>query len=161
MDREERLAKRREYYKKYRAENAEKIAASQRAYNSSEKGKAVRKAIDKRWREKNPERAKQFARDYHAANRAEIVERNKWYKLEKQFGLTKEAFFEMLETQGMSCACCGTTDPLTRGGKTWCVDHCHTSGKVRGILCSHCNTGLGMARDSIPMLEAWIKYLQR
>ena len=161
MEHEEKLAKQREYQRRWREKNREKVREQQRRYNQSEKGRAARKAADKRWRENNPERAKQFSRDYHAANRKTILERNKWYKIERQFGLTKDGFFEMLAAQGNACACCKTDDPNTRGGKGWCVDHCHSTGKVRGILCSHCNTALGLANDNVEILESLITYLRR
>jgi hypothetical protein len=54
------------------------------------------------------------------------------------------------------CQCCGTTEPGTQG---WCLDHCHRTHKFRGIICSACNTMLGMARESVTNLEAGIRYL--
>lgn len=59
-------------------------------------------------------------------------------------------------SQGSACAICRTPTPTGRG---WHVDHCHTTQKVRGVLCHHCNTGLGMFRDSPTALAAAITYL--
>ena len=54
---------------------------------------------------------------------------------------------------------------MTNGGKfgldSACADHDHASGKLRGLLCSSCNYGIGCLRDSIENLEAAIVYLRR
>ena len=52
-----------------------------------------------------------------------------------------------------ACMICGSTHKL-------CIDHCHTTLNVRGILCSKCNTGLGMFNDNVDALVNAIKYLQ-
>lgn len=64
----------------------------------------------------------------------------------------------MLEAQGGRCAICGTTG---WGGKygTPVIDHCHRTGKVRGILCQKCNVGLGKFGDTTHLLDAAIRYL--
>lgn len=59
----------------------------------------------------------------------------------------------MLEDQGGVCAIC-------EGGVDFVVDHCHTSGEVRGILCRTCNQGIGLLKESIKSLENAIKYLK-
>lgn len=76
------------------------------------------------------------------------------YRLQKKYGITLKDFTEMLERQGGGCAICGTD--LDHTGH---VDHCHTSGMVRGILCSHCNTALGKFRDNTELLDNAIAYL--
>lgn len=55
--------------------------------------------------------------------------------------------------EGDSCEMCGSKEKL-------CIDHCHTSGRVRGVLCSPCNFTLGHARDRVDVLEAGIRYLK-
>lgn len=54
---------------------------------------------------------------------------------------------------------CGVTEEVL--GKKLDVDHCHTSGVVRGVLCNPCNTMLGRARDKIEVLEAAVEYLKK
>ncbi|WOL25669.1 hypothetical protein [Pectobacterium phage PcaP1EGY] len=65
----------------------------------------------------------------------------------------------MLEQQGGSCGICET--PITFHPKaTACVDHCHMTGVVRGILCRKCNAGLGALGDTICSVSKALKYLE-
>jgi hypothetical protein len=86
-------------------------------------------------------------------------------RLKNLYGLTVEQYEEMLSRQAGVCAIC--KQPETRaaiggkGVKPLSVDHCHGSRKVRGLLCSHCNTALGLLNDDIGLFEACIDYLKR
>lgn len=84
--------------------------------------------------------------------------RNRPYKLKLKYGITEEQFLEILKSQNNVCDLCGSDEYR---GKNWCVDHNHETGKVRGILCSPCNLGLGQFKDNIKLLELGIKYLER
>jgi hypothetical protein len=57
------------------------------------------------------------------------------------------------------CAICGTTDPKDRRRK-FHIDHCHTTGKVRGALCANCNTGLGYFKDSPEVMRKAAEYIE-
>jgi endogenous inhibitor of DNA gyrase (YacG/DUF329 family) len=85
-------------------------------------------------------------------------------RLKTKYGLTPEQYQRMMEDQNHSCAICGKKDLAQRSkGKTrqpLVVDHCHTTGKVRGLLCSHCNRGLGFLNDSADLLQKAANYLQ-
>lgn len=75
--------------------------------------------------------------------------------------MSPEAFQEQLERQGNACAICRTTDPKRKGSKSpWHIDHCHVTGRIRGVLCALCNLGLGQFRDSPDLLEAAAVYLR-
>lgn len=82
-------------------------------------------------------------------------ERNAQFRF--KYGITLKERDAMLEAQGGLCAICDTPDPGEYNG--WCVDHCHASGAVRGILCRHCNLLLGYARDNTTTLARAITYL--
>ena len=79
----------------------------------------------------------------------------KGYRLKKSFGLTLDDYEKMLALQKGVCAICGQRDEHF----SLAVDHCHVTGRIRGLLCSQCNRGLGLFRDSIESLRAAINYL--
>jgi len=74
----------------------------------------------------------------------------------KFYGLTLARYEEMLESQQFRCAICRRSTPTQKG---WQIDHCHTSGVVRGILCSNCNMGLGQFKDDADTLVAAAEYV--
>lgn len=70
-----------------------------------------------------------------------------------KYGLTWEEWKQMLERQGNACAICGDRQ------SELVIDHNHKSGKVRGLLCSNCNSGLGMFKDNRHALRTALLYL--
>ncbi len=89
-------------------------------------------------------------------------ERSIEYHLIKTYGITKQEYNEMLEVQGGACLLCNKKSYKTSSGKvrSLYVDHCHDTGKVRGLLCQNCNVGLGNFKDDIPLLRRAINYLE-
>jgi hypothetical protein len=85
------------------------------------------------------------------------AERNRDYK--RKYGITLEDYNKMLQEQKNSCAVCGLGADSASKGRLF-VDHCHTTHKVRGLLCHHCNTMLGLAKDNIDVLQKSIEYLK-
>ena len=79
------------------------------------------------------------------------------YRFRNLYGITLEEYGRMFETQNAGCAICGEVRDKS---KMLCVDHCHKTGKVRGLLCEKHNWLLGNANDSIQILESAIKYLK-
>lgn len=117
-----------------------------------------------RWRTfpKNDETRKKkalYARLYRKT-RPEI---NKNQLLKKCYGITLDDYNRMLKAQNGVCAICEGTEKSTceKNGKvrTLNVDHCHTTGLIRGLLCSRCNRALGFFGDSVVALKSAIKYL--
>lgn len=94
----------------------------------------------------------------HKHKRPYNYEIDKDKKLQKSFGISYVEYLTMLEAQGGCCAICGTNSTGKR--KAFAVDHCHDTGKIRGLLCSNCNTGIGNLRDNIGLLERAIEYLR-
>ena len=74
----------------------------------------------------------------------------------KRLGLSPEQYAQMLADQGNACAICQKEFP----GRGPHIDHCHTTGQVRGLLCNACNSLLGFAKDSPATLLRAIGYLQ-
>ena len=83
--------------------------------------------------------------------------KNKNLKL--RYGITLDTYNEMLDDQEFSCALCGTTEP-NNGTGSFAVDHCHTTQRIRGLLCSPCNVGLGMFKENEDILNKAIAYLK-
>ena len=75
----------------------------------------------------------------------------------RKYGFTEESYSILLGSQNNLCAICKGPN---NNGRDWHVDHDHTTGKTRGILCHHCNLLLGNAKDSIKTLENAIIYLK-
>ena len=73
--------------------------------------------------------------------------------LKYAYGITQADYDEMLHKQDYSCAICDDQDV------DLVVDHDHKTGKVRGLLCHHCNTGIGKLQDSVDVLSNAINYL--
>jgi hypothetical protein len=83
------------------------------------------------------------------------------WQLQNAYGITTEDYNELLQRQHGRCAICLEDDPKSPDRvKHWYIDHCHTTGKVRGLLCNSCNRGIGLLSDSIENLERAIFYLR-
>ena len=63
--------------------------------------------------------------------------------LKKKYGIDEETYFKMLEDQGGGCGICGSTESGWKTSPWLHVDHCHTSGTIRGLLCHQCNIMIG------------------
>lgn len=88
----------------------------------------------------------------------DLTEYHKKYHLKRKYGLTTSEWEEIFEAQDRCCAICKRKNP---DGKHWHTDHCHTTGKVRGILCHSCNHLLGKAFDNIDTLLNAAEYLRK
>ena len=102
-----------------------------------------------------PYKDKQSAKAYVANNREKI--RAKWremrYDLVSAYGITGARYHEMIKEQLGCCLIC------LKPSEDLCVDHDHTTGKVRGLLCKRCNAGLGQFYDNVASLARAIEYL--
>lgn len=85
--------------------------------------------------------------------------------LKKRFGLSLEEYHMLLERQNFVCAIClqpeRCIDPRTKEVRAMAVDHCHTTGKVRGLLCTDCNTSLGLLKENETIMKNMISYVQK
>lgn len=78
----------------------------------------------------------------------------------RTYGLTLEDFEILLKEQDYKCFACGKKHESSKKQRLY-VDHCHTTGKVRGLLCQGCNFALGAVKDDIETLKNLIKYLEK
>jgi hypothetical protein len=110
------------------------------------------KLCSKEWAS-TPKRKEQHRNRYHSNKDKHYY--NYFYK--RTYGITSEQYNEMLKDQNNVCKICFSSC-LTK--RRLAVDHCHETGKVRGLLCAKCNSLLGQAGDKIEILEKAIKYLK-
>lgn len=106
------------------------------------------------------EKPKRICRPCHAAKMKQYTRDNKdrinARNQDRRFGLAPGEYDSMMERQGGLCAIC--KEPC-RSGRRLAVDHCHTTGKVRGLLCASCNRGIGYLADSPERLRSALTYL--
>ncbi len=88
---------------------------------------------------------------------AKFPEKRKDAVLKTKYGISLEQYNHLLKVQWNACKICGSTAP---SGGVFSVDHCHKTGKVRGLLCHLCNIGLGAFKDSTETLKKAISYLE-
>ena len=79
----------------------------------------------------------------------------KLYSIKQKYGIDQNEYAEILRRQHGLCAICGGNLEELR----LVIDHCHESGRVRGLLCHNCNVGIGMLKDDISILSKAISYL--
>ncbi len=101
-------------------------------------GSESKTAYLKRWRKDNPHKVRHTY-------------------LKKHFKITLAEYEQMLEQQNNGCAICGHKCK-TYGNLS--VDHCHKTGKIRGLLCTNCNRAIGLFSDNVDFLKNAIRYLQ-
>lgn len=122
---------------------------------------ARRLEANRLWKKRSgykPDREKAIAasRKWQAANPEKVKLARRRRHFMKQYGISLEEYEGLLKEQNGRCAACG--DELL--GRNH-LDHCHTTGIIRGILCSGCNVALGHAKDDVGRLKALIRYLNK
>jgi hypothetical protein len=132
----------------YRLKNPEKVREIQRRSNAK--------------RRQDPERVvaiRAYQAQYRLENRQVLRDRER----ERRFGVSRREYAEMYKQQNGVCAICSQPETATRKSvvKSLAVDHNHTTGKVRGLLCSACNTAIGKMRENPEILASAIQYLER
>ena len=164
--------KNREYIRKKSRDwyQANKERVRQRQQTKRDADPEAWKAYMDKWRKSNKDKTKAHAakqRKLHGdkirAGQARCYAQKREYylakeherKLKKSYGMTPDDYTQMLFFQGGVCAICGKPDK-----KKLAVDHCHKTGKIRGLLCSCCNTVLGLIKDDPGSLKKAIEYLE-
>lgn len=122
-------------------------------------------ARNRKWRENNKEQHLRRAREYHHENRDRVLETKRQHRknnqeayrdryLRKKYGVSSATYDAMAALQKDKCASCGDITALV-------VDHNHSTGEVRALLCSPCNTAIGLLKEDPKRMRAAIKYLAR
>jgi len=112
---------------------------------------------------KNPEERRKHFKIYMREYR--VTHSPFWPHIEKEYGLTRARYDELLAKQNGKCAICGADNSgvVRQNGeyRRMCVDHDHKTGKLRGLLCTRCNLVLGYIKDQPDLLPMFIEYLTR
>lgn len=129
-----------EAVRNYQRRNREKTLQQKREWYY--KNKAHCNLKSKLWRRRHPER---------------VSQKNRHSSLERNYGITEHEYQEMFYKQQGLCAICSNPP----GIKKLCVDHRHSDGAIRGLLCHNCNFVIGNAKDSLAILGSAIEYLEK
>ena len=123
---------------------------------ATEAQKEASKRYYYKWREENVERVKR----YNQENKDKKLD---WY-YRKTYNISLEQFNDMLLSQNNKCAVClleeTAIDKRTGKIRRLHVDHCHKTGKVRGLLCTKCNIALGYLSDSLEIAQLMVRYIE-
>jgi len=142
-NKERESAKRKERWKEYFEKNKEAIRAKDRVRNQ------IR-------RTEHPDQDKAYSKAYRERNPDRMLERH----LKRKYNITLAQFQDLIRRSGNRCQCCRIPfSRLLRQRPN--VDHCHATGKIRGILCNRCNVLLGHAFDNPKILRQCARYLER
>ncbi|HMI09724.1 MAG TPA: endonuclease VII domain-containing protein [Candidatus Saccharimonadales bacterium] len=142
---------------KHRLKDLEAYRERKREYAKTESQKEKRRLYMRKWRAKNQEKSNAARREYHHRNKTAVNARQKIQHIKYKYGLTLEQFEAMTIAQNGQCRLCGR---IPKAGKIrgLHVDHSHTTGQIRGLLCVSCNTILG--RIEAVGLDKFATYLK-
>ncbi len=160
---ETRKSKRKAYYeankevlnaknKEYREKNKEEINKQRKEYRQNNKDKIAERGKD--YYSRKSEQARLRSAEWYAKNR----DRSKNSRLLRKYNISLDEYNKMLLEQDGRCWTCSKHADDERD-KVLVVDHNHLTGEVRGLLCSNCNTAIGLLQESQEILEKVSKYL--
>jgi hypothetical protein len=139
------------YMKQYRADNKEEISEYGKEYN-------------KKYYQENKEEIKknsienEIGKKYYALNKVKMNKQGRVNRLKKYFGITVEQYNFILDKQNGCCNMCKKHHSEFK--RALAVDHDHSTGLIRGLLCHSCNRGLGYLHDNIDTLINGIEHLK-
>lgn len=111
--------------------------------------------LHRQWREQNADKVRRYSREWARRNGQESRKNS---DLRRRFGITLEQYKELHDSQAGKCGICGEAEV---SGRQLAVDHDHSTGAIRALLCTTCNTGLGQFKDNPHLLRLAAAYLER
>jgi hypothetical protein len=141
-------------WQRYRLKDVDAYRTKKAAYARTPEERAKRTAYMRLWREANREKHNRLARESHARNKHKHIDKRRDYDLRSKFGIGLVEKARMVVEQEGRCLICGKEFLDSRRTH---IDHCHKTGKVRGILCNTCNTKLGWLETYPDQIGAYLK----
>ena len=120
------------------------------------KNREKRNAYKKEWRNKNKHKAKEYYEKVYKFKEDKNKTRDNRFK--RTYGISLDDYNQMLIDQKGCCLIC--EKHASELNKSLAIDHCHKTGKIRGLLCSRCNVGIGLLEEDLKIFENCIKYLK-
>jgi len=125
--------------------------------------KESQRLYSEQYRIKNREKINTKKREYRLLHKGERKEESRRQWLKRCYSMTQEDYDIKFRNQNGCCAICKnietTIHGFTKNNQSLAVDHCHKSGKIRGLLCRNCNTAIGLLNEDISLLEKAKEYL--
>ena len=145
-------------YDKYGEECTDEEWARIKAFEQQQvRQEERRRKLRKEWYKNNREKHYANNRKWIAKNPEKRAAAHLKNHLRTKYNITPEQYAEMLTKQDGKCAICGREPNW--GKKKLDVDHCHKTGKIRGLLCSDCNIGLANFKDSPELMQKATNYV--
>lgn len=139
-------------WQRYRLRHLEEYRRRKREYAKTPEQRKKRSEYMKIWKANNPERTLELARNAYRNHREEILKKNKVHGIEK-YGISIEEYNQMLDSQNYTCYICNKP---VKDNKRLHIDHDHSTGKVRGLLCSKCNGALGWYENNFEKINEYL-----
>ena len=141
--------------------NLEEIEFSFVSKEKSKRRNTCKKCVSetyKEWVKRNPEKVKETWRRASNKHHKKYSEFKNLKRRILNVGITEDEYVAMLSRQNGKCKICNVAE-IDSPKHRLNIDHCHKSGVVRGLLCSKCNTALGLMDDDTERLKSAINYL--
>lgn len=128
------------------------------AYNREKRKKYLQEYYSK---QENKERRRKYIKEYMSI--PEKVAKRRNYVLNRKYGITLQEEKNFYDKQNGKCATCKLKfkEYSAAGKNNFKVDHCHKTGKVRGLLCDKCNMALGLFKENTESIKNILNYLYK
>ena len=131
-----------EYFKQWYSKNKDKVAIRVKEY-----------------RKQHKKQFEEYQKQYKKTHQKQRKEYHKFYRTRIKYGVSKTDWYSLLKKQKNKCAICKNFLPTDI--RKLCIDHCHKSGKIRGIVHNDCNLMIGFSKKNVEVLKSAIKYIQK
>lgn len=136
---------------RYRLKDIEAYRKKKAAFARTPAERERRNKYMQEWKKLNHKKTLESANKSYHKHKHKHVKRNKNYALKYTYGISLVEYEEMLLKQNNKCAICKVDK--SEFSKRLCVDHCHKTGKIRGLLCNNCNTILGFYETRLEQIK--------